>query len=693
MTTKSDNSLPVAKPLNAREAAYYADSVNFPLLKVPGWKFREMKRGDENQNPIHGQFFSTDALGDLNDVLVREACQNSIDAAADKKDKVKVYFHFRSMKPEGPAYLRFFNERMGSLWSHLHAEGNGLRDIPKPGESFNYLCVEDFGTIGLEGDPWYDDVDAPAVKEYKNHFFYFWRNIARNDKTGDKLGSWGVGKQVFPAASRINTYFGVTVRKSDTQAYLMGKSVLKIHHSPKKYSPFGYWGVFDEQNDPDFALPVKDHSYIGEFCTDFSLIRKNEPGLSLIVPYVKTDLWSDPKNLAVAAIRHYLYPIVNGKLDVYIGKSNNPDPDKLSDWYSITKELIAEQVDNIMAGDIAIRDMLSLILWGSDLEAVKYEKLVVSNEPEGPSDWKDTKIDDQVLNNIREEISINGKVAVEVPVNVRKKDGNWQLAYFRVFIGQTESQKGIPAKYIRQGLDIANVNKGRPLSPGYIAFLVVDDPLLAELLRDSEPPSHDNWEMRSGRLDGWEKGSKTIRFVIQSVDEIITIIKGDAAKPDPDLLRDIFSVTLEDSNSISAGDKPRMGGRSKERQGEPDIEPTQKTRYNPVVSIVKDGSSGGFKIYPPPDATEFPERIEVECAYMTAVGHPLKNYSLLDFSLLNAPVSILTAGANIAELGDNRMVVDVKIPSYSITVTGFDVNRDLYVRVNALRKDEKLSDS
>ena len=50
----------------------------------PQWRFREMQPGEINVDPIEGEFFTTEAIGSITDALVREAVQNSLDAARGK---------------------------------------------------------------------------------------------------------------------------------------------------------------------------------------------------------------------------------------------------------------------------------------------------------------------------------------------------------------------------------------------------------------------------------------------------------------------------------------------------------------------------------------------------------------------------------------------------------------------------------
>src|SRR5436305_1999742 len=74
----------------------------------------------------------------------------------------------------------------------------------------------------------------------------FWRRVSRSHKGGDKDGSWGLGKIVFPASSKIRTFFGFTVRNDDENLtpLLMGQAVLR-HHVLKgiEYAPIGLFSV------------------------------------------------------------------------------------------------------------------------------------------------------------------------------------------------------------------------------------------------------------------------------------------------------------------------------------------------------------------------------------------------------------------------------------------------------------------
>jgi len=209
-------------------------------MNQPLWKFRPMSRGEINVDPIEGEFFSTEVLGSLPDAVIREAIQNSLDAGLPG-ETVRIVITFPSPgqrlgAEDAARYLQGLRE-------HLEAKDIGLADGVDYGRPMDFLVIEDFGTRGLAGDVRDDGSRDDGAQ--KNDFYYFWRNIGRAVEGATTRGRWGLGKTVFQAASRINSFFGLTVRHDDTRRLLMGQSVLKIHRSNgRRYAPYGYYGCF-----------------------------------------------------------------------------------------------------------------------------------------------------------------------------------------------------------------------------------------------------------------------------------------------------------------------------------------------------------------------------------------------------------------------------------------------------------------
>lgn len=153
-------------------------------------------------------------------------------------------------------------------WRITAASSLGVQ--PAPDEPLEFMVVEDFGTRGLQGDPRQSEDEEIDSTGPRNDFYYFWRNIGRSRKQASELRRWGLGKTVFPAASRINSFFAITTRVDDQRRFMMGQSVLKIHKTGgKRFYPYGYYGQFEG----DFAVPVDDRALIDQFCREFQLAR------------------------------------------------------------------------------------------------------------------------------------------------------------------------------------------------------------------------------------------------------------------------------------------------------------------------------------------------------------------------------------------------------------------------------------
>src|SRR5215469_1412501 len=271
------------------------------------WYFREMQRAEMSVNPIQSEFFSTEAIEGLTEALVRESIQNTLDAGQTIPARIR--FWLSGLENAIPT--KKASQYFGGLEEHLKANGSGLQAVPSLSSGIPFLLVEDFNARGLCGSP-LQDKDVPGTN---NDFYYFWRNVGRSGKGEKDRGRWGVGKTVFPAASRINTFLGFTVRNDTPQDLLMGQSVLKVHQlNGSRLYPYGYFGNIEADG---FARPFEDTGFLDQIRSDFSLARNNEPGLSVIVPFPDEDI--NYVRILKATLRQYFYPIMAGGLVVVVG--------------------------------------------------------------------------------------------------------------------------------------------------------------------------------------------------------------------------------------------------------------------------------------------------------------------------------------------------------------------------------------
>jgi hypothetical protein len=274
------------------------------MSRFPDWHFRAMDEGEMHVDPVHDEFFK---MQDLVDALVRESIQNSLDARRTRAT-VRVRFCFRT----GAEALS--SEAAQQYFSGLREHVDAIQlALPRASEPVPYLLIEDFGTRGLTGDPEIDP-ELESEGETRNDFYYFWRNVGRSKKGHDDRGRWGLGKAVFWVASRIRTIFGLTLRE-DQRALLLGQSVLKTHIlEGRRFDPYGFFARFEKRS--RLPLPIEQAVLLDRFFDDFQLHR-NEPGLSIVVPYYRADELSFER-IVESAIRQYFYPITCGALTVAV---------------------------------------------------------------------------------------------------------------------------------------------------------------------------------------------------------------------------------------------------------------------------------------------------------------------------------------------------------------------------------------
>ena len=114
------------------------------------WHCRTKHPGEKERNPVTGEYFDEEAIDRPAQALVREAIQNTLDARANG-EAVRIRFYISGFS-EALSPQR--SQRwLGDAWPHLNAPDNGLRNIPGLQNPCPFLVIEDFSTIGLEGDP------------------------------------------------------------------------------------------------------------------------------------------------------------------------------------------------------------------------------------------------------------------------------------------------------------------------------------------------------------------------------------------------------------------------------------------------------------------------------------------------------------------------------------------------------------
>lgn len=623
-------------------------------LKIPQWHFREMHRGEMNVDPIEGEFFNTEAIASMSDALVREAIQNSLDAAIGK-GPVTVQFTFLSGS-ETPAKA-FKYMHLPGLETHLRAKHSGLRSLPSKTERLDHILIEDFGTRGLQGDiRQYDDLNE---NEKRNDFYYFWRNIGRTRKEKTDLGRWGLGKTVFQAASRINSFLGMTVREDDSRKFLMGQCVLKIHHvNGSRYAPYGYFGVLED----DLALPIEDDTFINEFSQNFGIDRSHQPGLSILIPYpdaeIKTDACLD------SIIKHHFFPLLSGDLIVELRSSqSNVRIDASTLEQIVRTERFKKQVE--------FSGLLELARWAIRQTEGAFIRLEEPEKGRAPKLREDLFTREQ-LNKARQDLNENKRLAFYVPLTIQYQDNETFIPTgFSLFLEKDDQLDRPEDHFIRQGITIPEVTSLK--QKGIRALISIDEPDLATFLGDAENPAHTDWERNSRKFKAkYKLGPSTLDFVKSSPREIVKILTRPRKGRDVHLLRHLFS--LPGNLAKEEAQRQKAGG---ENKGEP-ARPTVDVGSSNYLQLHR--VKGGFGLTRATKARLIPRHIIIWTAYEVRNGNPFKKYTPLDFDLEKPPMNVAVRGADILITQKNALKLEIKDPNFKLQVTGFDMNRDLRVK-------------
>ncbi len=613
-----------------------------------------------NYDPVQGEFFTG---SDIVDRLVRETLQNSLDVK-NGEEPVRIRFAIHSAEPD------FLKQRsdiyFNGLLPHLRAAGS---EFDLSGQELIYIVIEDFGTTGLTGDP------EQTTDDKDNHFYYFFRNVGRSGKGQDKGGSWGLGKWVLPDASLLNAFFALT-RRDDGRTLLMGQAVIKQHIiNEVKYDPYGF---FSRTKDDESGLQIpfsdeKDGTIIDNFRSDFKLQRRDESGLSIAIPFLsETENAIRAEDIARAVIKHYFYPIISDNLTVEIS-------DDTGEWHL--------KSDNI-------KDVVSQVTWPEDRELNSEDLIQLIDmvrgglkKPEG--EW--LRLNHSPRRNIEEMLGVQKEDLMErfdsgetlhfrIPVSVReKKESTENISYFEAIVQKDESIDQGKDYYVRGNLAIQDIDTIKSHQARAFVHIKENEPL-AHLLRDTEEPSHSNWRTGAARAKAkYVNVDPTVRFVKNAVREILaTLTKDKEEKVRENAFIDVFFVKKPKTSPDENGHKPTP----------PTPSPVIPSSPEPHLFQINKISSG-FTVSAQ-DGLDLPESVNIQLAY-ECKSNPLSRYSSFDFQLDRSPILVEHENCS-CEAERNHLEIKNICRGFKVVVTGFDVNRDLYIKAESVTQQEKGND-
>lgn len=579
---------------------------------------------------------------DLADSLGRESIQNSLDAALQGSGPVRLRFSLlHGASAPDPAYLKSLFDGHGE---HAQAAGIHLAEI-----SFDrpvVLVVEDFGTKGLTG--------RLDVKDADN-FSDFWRRHGRSHKSGKNLGRWGLGKLVFSMSSQLDTFFGLTLQSDTSRRALMGQTVLGMHTlNGEDYPSHAFFAEIQSGTGGKTGLPVPitDTAFLDEFSKNFSLTRRNEPGLSVVIPFPNKDL--DLERMIVVAISNYFIPVLRKQLVLEFDGIRIDDKNILA----LAQKYAQEK----------IRDIEAVFLFVTEADGAIEVFRPTDNTWYRSGHLTETAFRQEDIEKMRGRFSKGELVAVELPIEIGKAGAQLTNSHFRIFLKKPDNITHGQDFYLRGGITVPQEAKFRDRKA--LGMLIADDEPIAAFLGDAENASHTKWNGRADKLKDYVAAEIRLRAIRNSVlelhDQLVQAIEAE----DRQALLDFFW-------SPGSGTSPK---KSKPAV----INPPPLPPPPPEAAIIRIAEClGGIVIHPGREIKpeELPADIVVQIAYDVSQGNPFRLYSDADFDLGDEDgIEIEVTGGVTVEAARNELKCRVTNPSFDIRVTGFDEKRDLIVR-------------
>ena len=617
-------------------------------------------------------FFIAESLENLSEALIREGIQNSLDAATrgaanEREVRIRISFVPKASPEARKAMATLFNPAKDHF--EMGLLNGSFADI-FDGEA-GFLVFEDFGTKGLNGDA----AEWRLEKAGESAFFSFFRAEGRSAKSGENLGRWGIGKQVFPTASRLHSMFGLSIRSDAPTDVLMGSAVVRTHSiAGQDYQPDAWFGC---RSDDAQVLPVTDSGFITHFKNTFGLTWDRELGLSVVVPCIDERVNMD--DLRRGVVRNFFWPILLGELVVDIEGTGGP--------WRIDAESLPTHRPLLPPPEAAV---VEFALWAS---TAKPDEIVSLDEAStARPDWRTTGtalLTEAKLAQIRALLEANQKVGVKIPVRVRPKARSHDapppevMSSFTVFIAPCRDTGHRPI-FLRDGIVIKDVRA--PQLQGSRSLVVVEDSPLAGLLGDAEGVNHTQWQKDSPKFHGrYVCGPETIKFVTRSVYEIMQALHAGETKGDPTLLVDLFFLPTENG---------RPEPQPKPKPGQGPVTPLPPLPPPPTAPKRFDihQVDGGFILRPgtvPPES--LPMRVRIQAAYAVRRGNAIKRWAADDFVFTRQPLrqEPKPNGAIVTREDANSIEIEIRKPDFEFGVCGFDKKRDLVVRAIELKNDNE----
>jgi hypothetical protein len=637
----------------------------------PFWRFREKQIEEQHQEAANTEFF---AQQDVAERLVREAGQNTIDAAEEGAPP-RLVFSLTTLPSE------FWKEYFASLWPHLEAHEELRPSLPSRDQAVPCLLVEDFGTTGLTGPlvPHYARLIGQDEKYFR--LFWFFKNVGRTSKTGSQLGSFGIGKTVFPYSSRINSFFGLTVRnaeETEPPVILLGQSQLREHciENSGDLDPFGFFARHEGEGADYRKHAISDLPMLTRFRSAFGLHRNfDEPGLSVVIPYPSEEL-TGPE-LAKAAISQFFLPILSGQLEVEIHDAKGAAV--------FSSKSLLESINQIPWGKIdpePLRRHVRLATWALIEGKEQIYELARPTSPTQPK-FSENMIEASRRIVLSQKFISGQRLAFRIPVPVEPIGSSEVVwSHVEVFMEYDRNSSTKEDLYVRKGLTLVEHRGKQANQPGLRSILIAQDPPIYEMLRASENVAHTKWRQKGADklTQQYIRGPSKIGFVLGTVPSLVQALLSPEEEADWWTLADLFPQS-EPSPLLEGITTPSEQGETK---GSPVKRPP--TQEEEIVIDVPPGkvrqwrvkpTQQGLRIEPNPKYEGDFRPMRFVAAYGLLNRHAYGSHNPADFSFEDDKAMINATDASVRVVDHNRLEITPLSRHFAIELTGFDQRRSL----------------
>lgn len=265
---------------------------------------------------------------------------------------------------------------------------------------------------------------------------------------------------------------------------------------------------------------------------------------------------------------------------------------------------------------------------------------------------------------------------------LRKKDyGLDQQGYADIHLQRLPEGTRGQCYFVREGMTITKINS-RSAKQGIQSFVNVDTGPLAKLLGDTEGPAHEDWDTSSERPDReWIKWKGRVTFIRKIVDTLVEVLNPPISQPDFDVLSDFFSI----EHTSGPQRQKQIGDEHSGRGALPPIQSEEKWFHLTQ-------RTGGFTItrnsrVPIPKNA----KLKVSVAYDIPRGDPLRSWNPIDFELGDKPQCLRPngGGLKVYRTKGNILKLSEFMDQFSISISGFDPHRDLFVRIDEMTETEE----